>query len=161
MDKQTFAAQTADMERSLYRVARGYLTDSADCADAVQEALLKAWSKRDTLRQPLYFRTWLTRILINECKTALRKRKRLQPTDPARLPEPAPAEARSPLADAIDALEPHDRSPLVLHYLEGYSVAELARLLRLPQGTVKCRLHRARRKLRIEILEEGTDDEES
>jgi RNA polymerase sigma-70 factor, ECF subfamily len=161
MDKQTFATQVTDMERSLYRVARGYLADGADCADAVQEALLKAWEKRDTLRELQYFRTWLTRILINECKTTLRKRKRLQPTDPALLPEPTPAEAKSSLSDALNALEPRDRSPLVLYYLEGYSVAEIASLLRLPQGTVKCRLHRARKKLRAVFEEGGYDDEDN
>jgi RNA polymerase sigma-70 factor (ECF subfamily) len=161
MDKQTFAAQVTDMERSLYRGARGYLTDGADCADAVQEALLKAWAKRDTLRQPQYFRTWLTRILINECKSTLRGHRRVQPADPADLPQPPPAEERPPLADALAARSPRDRAPLVLYYLEGYSVRDLAPLLRLPQGTVKCRLHRARKKLKTVFEEEGNGDDEN
>lgn len=160
MDKQTFAAQTAQMERSLYRVARGYLTNGTDCADAVQEALLKAWEHRSALREPRYFRTWLTRILINECQSILRRRRRTQTVDPCALPEPAAADAPPSLADALQALEPRDRAPLVLHYLEGYSIQELARLLRIPQGTVKCRLSRARHKLKNILQEEVSDDDE-
>jgi len=160
MDKQTFTEQVQGMERSLYRVARGYLAADADCADAVQEALLHAWAKRSTLREPRYFRTWLTRILINECKTMLRKRARVQPADPAALPEPPPPRDDSPLRDALDALDPRDRAPLVMHYLEGYSVRDIAQLTRLPQGTVKCRLHRARKRLKSVCQEEAFDDEE-
>lgn len=160
MDKQTFAAQTAQMERSLYRVARGYLTDVTDCADAVQEALLKAWEHRGALREPLYFRTWLTRILINECQSILRRRGRTQAVDPDALPDPPATGAPPTLADALQALEPRDRAALVLHYLEGYSVRELAQLLHLPQGTVKCRLSRARQKLKNILQEEVTDDDE-
>jgi len=161
MDKQTFAEQVTNMERSLYRVARSYLTADADCADAVQEALLRAWAARDTLREPRYFRTWLTRILINECKTALRKRARVQLIDPAALPEPPPQITPVPLADALNALAPRDRAPLVLHYLEGYSVQETARLLNVPQGTVKCRLHRARKRLEAVCREEVLADDEN
>lgn len=160
MDKQTFTTQTAQMERSLYRVARGYLTNVTDCADAVQEALLKAWEHRDALREPLYFRTWLTRILINECQSILRRRRRTQAVDPCALPEPAATGAPPSLADALQALEPRDRAPLVLFYLEGYSIGELAQLLHVPQGTVKCRLHRARQKLRTIMQEEVSDDDE-
>ena len=159
MDKQTFSTQVTEMERSLYRIARGYLTSDADCADAVQEALLHAWAMRDNLREPLYFRTWLTRILINECKTTLRRNARVRPMEPSALPEPPPREEPPALGYALNALPSQDRASLVLHYLEGYSVQEIASLLRVPQGTVKCRLHRARKKMQAMIREEVFADE--
>lgn len=159
MDKQTFTAQVKEAERSLYRVARSYLPAEADCADAVQEALTRAWARLDTLRQPEYFRTWLTRILINECKTLLRKHRRDQPTDPSNMPEPLQPDPPTGITEALNGLSSADRATLTLHYLEGYSVQEIAQLQRVPQGTVKCRLHRARKRLLAVCKEEGTVDE--
>ena len=65
MDRQFFIASAQAMERSMYCIARSYLRCEADCEDALQNALLRAWEKRNTLREERYFRTWLTRILIN------------------------------------------------------------------------------------------------
>ena len=67
------------MERSLYRVAMSYTGNVSDAADAVQEALLRAWNRRDTLRDERYFDTWLMRVVINESKTLLRRRRRVLP----------------------------------------------------------------------------------
>ncbi len=139
----------------LYRVAYGLMLNRADCADAVQEALLRAWEKRHTLRDKSLFSTWLTRILINECYTLLRRRKRSLPL--SALPEPtAPPDADIELHDAIARLDAKLRLPLVLHYMEGYPVSDVAAMLRLPSGTVKTRLSKARRMLRKHL----TDEEE-
>ena len=67
MDKQTFTDLVLDAEHTLYRVSKTILREDHDCEDAVQEAILKAYQKLDTLREERYFRTWLIRILINEC----------------------------------------------------------------------------------------------
>ena len=79
MDKQTFSEAVQRMERSLYRVAMSYTGNVPDAADAVQEALLRAWNRRDTLRDERYFDTWLMRVVINESKTLLRRRRRVLP----------------------------------------------------------------------------------
>ena len=71
MDKETFSTLVHEQQRQLYRIAVSYTASSADAEDAMQEALLRAWKRRDTLRNPAYFGTWLNRILINECKTLL------------------------------------------------------------------------------------------
>ena len=72
MTAAEFSDQVLLMEPMLYRVAYGLLLNRTDCADAVQEALLRAWEKRRSLRDESLFRTWLVRILINECYTLLR-----------------------------------------------------------------------------------------
>ena len=148
-----FSDQVLLMEPMLYRVAYGLLLNRTDCADAVQEALLRAWEKRNTLRDESLFRTWLTRILINECYTLLRRRRRAVPLD--EVPEPiAPPDADPILHDAIARLDKNLRLPVVLHYMEGYSVGEVASMLRLPAGTIKTRLFKARKILRMQLIDE-------
>lgn len=79
MDKTEFTAAVLAAEPTLYRVAKSMLGRDADCADAAQQAILRAWEQLDTLRRPQYFKTWLTRILINECTSLLRERQRQAP----------------------------------------------------------------------------------
>ncbi len=153
MTASEFSNQVILMEPMLYRVAYGLLLNRTDCADAVQEALLRAWEKRNTLRDESLFRTWLTRILINECYSMLRRRKRAVPLD--EVPEPvAPPDADRELHDAIARLDKKLRLPVVLHYMEGYSVSEAAAILHLPAGTVKTRLFKARKILRLQLIDE-------
>ncbi len=153
INEQTFITEVQAMERTLYRVSRSYLPRSEDCADAVQEALLKAWRKRHTV-DAAHFRPWLTRIVINECINVYRRRKRLvfvsdMPTEPA-----APSGGDDALREGILSLPQRLRSPLILHYLEGFSIEEVARILRLPAGTVKSRLYQARKALKTELKED-------
>jgi RNA polymerase sigma-70 factor (ECF subfamily) len=161
MDKQFFISEVKSAERNLYRIARSYLPSDTDAADAVQEALTRAWAKRGTLHEPEYFRTWLTRIVINVCKSSLRGRGRVQLM--AEVPEPPILPSMhteySLLREALRVLDVKYRVPLVLFYLDGYSLKEIAKMLVLPQGTVKNRLFRAREKLRAQLQEEVFDDE--
>jgi RNA polymerase sigma-70 factor (ECF subfamily) len=76
MDQEDFARRTLEIEYSLYRVAKTLLRDDNDCADAVQDALLKGLAGMKTLQQAEYFKTWMTRILINTCKDIMKKRSR-------------------------------------------------------------------------------------
>lgn len=152
MDKETFSTLVHEQQRQLYRIAVSYTASSADAEDAMQEALLRAWKRRDTLRNPAYFSTWLNRILINECKTLLRKRKRQLPTaDLPNLAAPPPGRTSHALRTALFALPEKYRVPLVLNLLEGYTLREIATMLSLPVGTVKTRIARAKQKLEQEV----------
>ena len=81
MDKQDFEQRIIACKGRLHAIGLAMLTNEMDCKDAVQEALVRAWMRIDTLREPDLFETWLCRILINECKDMLRKRKRQQTTE--------------------------------------------------------------------------------
>lgn len=155
MDKQQFAARVLEAENSLYRVARSILRCVSDCEDAVQNAVLKAWEKQNTLRNEQYFKTWITRILINECHQLARRRPDSILLDDCIPPlAAAGGEPVDPvLRDAVLALPERLRIVLVLHCIEGYSVQETAGLLRIPGGTVKSRLARGR-----SILQEALRD---
>ena len=151
VDEETFVREVTAMERTLYRVSRSMLASWTDCADAVQEALRKAWEKRNRAEEA-YFRAWLMRIVINECRSLMRQRKRMLVM--AQVPDSITGEAPdTALRDALHALPDKLRLPLVLNCLEGFTVAETARLMGIPQGTVKWRLSKAREQLREQLKE--------
>lgn len=90
---------------SMYKVARAFLHNDDDIADAIQDTILTCLEKIGTLREPKYFKTWMIRILINHCN-------------------------------------------IILHYLEGFSVTEIGKMLDMKTSTVKTRLSRGRKELR-------------
>lgn len=155
MHKNAFLDCAMAQERTLYRVAKTLLRSDADCADAVQEALLKGLSSAHLLRNEQYAKTWLTRILINTCKDMLRKAARRQTVELSELyPAPDDGEQRE-LYEALRSLDEALRLPLVLHYLEGFTVKEISHMLRTPEGTVKRRLWTARKEMRELLREEA------
>ncbi len=149
-DQQAFADLVQGCQRTLYTAAMAILRNEQDALDAVQDAILLAWRKLDTLRERQYFATWLTRIVI---RTAINHRRRRRPT--AALYEvPAPESPREEIIDirrAMDALDEKTRLCAVLYYYEGMSVDGVARAMGMRAGTVKSSLYRARQKLRIAL----------
>lgn len=159
MTDELFAQAILDMRETLYRVSYGLLPSEQDRHDAVQECLLKAWEKRGTLRDAAYAKTWVTRILINECHTIGRKRRRVTPV--ATLPDAedvriAPPDAQVVIHDALLSLPEKLRLPVMLHYMEGYGIKEISAMLRIPQGTVSTRLRAGRKQLR-DLLGDGEE----
>lgn len=154
MTQTEFEARIVAMQDTLYRVSATLLTQMCDREDAIQECIFHALKKRDRLRDDGAMQAWVIRILINECYQLMRKRKRLVPVET--LPEGETEEgADRDVRRALMTLEPSLRLPIVLHYIEGYKVNEVARMLRLPAGTVKSRLARGREALRREFEEGG------
>lgn len=151
MDKEEFTRAVLEYESTLYRVAKSMLGSEADCADAAQNALLRAWEKQHTLRDTAYFKTWLTRILINECRAMLRQRARFVPLEEEAAEGEIAPERDSGLYEAVRGLDVKYRVPFVLYYIEGFRTREIASMLKLPEGTVKTRLRRAREILRTEL----------
>ena len=97
----------------------------------------------------------LSANLINECYLILRSRKRETPMDD--LPERETADALPDVCELFPSLEEKYRLPMVLYYVEGYSVAEAAHILHLPQNTLKSRLHRGRQTLRSSLALKEVD----
>ena len=132
----------------MYRVSRTILSRDEDCADAVQEAILKAFQNIHTLREPRYFKTWLIRILLNECHQLHRKRKNLISID--ELLEPISQEIgyeKIEIEQLLDVLPSEEKQLLKLFYIEDLSIHDLALILDRPENTVKTKLRRAREKM--------------
>ena len=150
MERKFFIAEIETCSGMMYRVAWSILRNDADVQDALQDAALKAWEKRDKLRDEKFFRTWITRILINACYDTQRKRRRIVSMD--EIPESTVSNAPDPdLTLALQALPEKLRLPLVLCYSEGMSYEEAADVLRIPITTLRGRLRRGKKELRKEL----------
>lgn len=149
MNKNEFTSRVVEQTDRMYRIAWTILHNDADCRDAMQETALRAWEKRYTLREPAYFATWLTRILINECHNIQRKRKRLVFLDEITVPS-VPSHDPA-LSLALQRLPENLRLPLVMHVIEGMTYEEISVALRTTKSTVTGRIQRAKKQLRKEL----------
>jgi RNA polymerase sigma-70 factor (ECF subfamily) len=152
------------------RIALGHLSNFADAEDAVQDALLSAWTHVHQFRGQAKMSSWLTTIVINSARMKLRQRLTavqlsLDETDgqqdfledivPDTRPGPEEAyrerEIAETLTQATSRLSPTLRTTFQLRDVDGLSIRETADLLGVPTGTVKARLARARTRIRNAI----------
>ncbi len=154
MDAREFTEAAREYQGLMFHVSYTILRRQSDCADAVQEALLKAWNARETLRDMSLFKPWLVSILVNTCKSMLRHKRGDSVALAEDIPDAQPDHL--PLYDALSRLDPALRLPIVLHYLDGLSIREISQSLRLPQSMIKNRMFRARRLLKGMLGEEET-----
>ena len=157
MKKEQLGELILASEDTLYHVAKTLLLSDVDCKDAIQEAIVKAFSSLHTLRQDSYAKTWLVRILINECYTLIRRQKRTVSVEEYQCQEVLrEATDYSDLYEAVLQLPADTRICVILYYLEGYSIKETAKLLGITESAVKNRLARARTKMRRELEQAAT-----
>ena len=147
MTDEAFERGILDLTETLYRVSYARLWQRADRDDAVQETLKKAWEKRKRLRDDGKLKSWLIRILLNECHNIQRRGKRVVPSMDVPMPQ-APPDADKTMHDLILSLPEKYRMSAVLIFMEGMTAAQAAKALGIPQGTVHSRVHRARQILK-------------
>ena len=153
-DREAFDLIVAARAETAYRTALAILGNGADARDTAQDAFVAAWRRIRDLRDLDRFDAWLGRILINHCRTALRRRGRVREVGLDEVAETRAAVSSFEGADFDDAfarLSVDQRAILVLHHLHGYGVREIAEWLGIPTGTVKWRLSRARNALQHEL----------
>lgn len=157
-DREAFTRLIKANEASMYRIASAILQSDSERLDAAQEAVMKAYLSLHTLRNPKYFKTWLIRILINECRRITRQNNKVVVIHDMK--EQASShrfEETVELEDAINGLEEELRLCVTLHYLEDLPVKEVAGVLNHPEGTIKSRLSRARKKLAAILSPDSSD----
>ena len=143
-----------DSMQSMYRVAFGILKNEDEIYDAISNTTVIVFEKISTLKKEDYFKTWLTRILINECYKIYNQNKKV-----IYLENCTPETLNSFQITEKDSLEELDTKNLIknlskdlketvmLYYFEDFSVKEIAKILNIPDGTVKSRLSNARKEL--------------
>lgn len=152
MTKEQLGNLIIASQDTMYHVAKTLLRNDADCADAIQEAIVKAFSGLHTLRKDSYAKTWLVRIVINECYVIMRREKRLISLEDVSLEQAMQEEGDySDLYEAVSRLPHEIRLTVTLYYMEGYRIKEIAALMKTTESAVKNRLMRARAKLKEEL----------
>ena len=160
MSEQEYIRRAEALKGKLYRTAALMLGSESAAVDAVDEAFYKGFRAYHKLRQPEFFDTWLTRILINVCNTELRRRRRELAV--AELPETAQEDFDAlPLKEAVRRLPRDLREVIVLRYFAGLTLEETAGALDIPRGTVSTRQKKALELLRLELTDESDDRKET
>ena len=151
MTKEELGTLILASERQFYATAKTILYSDHDCADAIQETIVKAFVKLPTLKKDAYAKTWLIRILINECYNILRKENRQELLKDRRkncLKQTEETTDYSELYQAVSELKEELKLPVILYYAEDFSIKEIAEILEITEGAVQKRLARARGKLK-------------
>jgi len=156
-DHEAFAELVRRHRDRLWAVALRTLGDREEAADAVQDALVSAYRAASRFRGDSAVTTWLHRIVVNACFDRARRRQG-RPTVPLPDADWGLPSAPSPDSDtavtvqaALAKLPPEQRVPLVLLDMQGYSVAEIAEMLNIAEGTVKSRCARGRARLAVAL----------
>jgi RNA polymerase sigma factor (sigma-70 family) len=160
-DLDAFASIAFELSDRLMGLAHRILRDHSAAEEALQVALLRIWKDLPSLRQPDALEAWAARILVRACQDSLRQTRRtgravhLLPDDAHVEDASAGFAEHNELEQAFATLSADHRAVVVLHYYRDLPLAEIAAILEVPIGTVRSRLHYARRALRTALEAEA------
>lgn len=150
-DPDAFTELMQSQMQNMYKAARALLRNDEDVADAISDTILACWEKLGQLRKPQFFRTWMTRILINKCNDLLRQKKELYLVE--EVEEEAAAYAGEyenvEWLETMNSLDEKYRMIMILHYVHGFKAAEISSMLHIPAGTVRTRLSRGKNQMAL------------
>lgn len=151
MDRAEFSANVEANRPKLMKIAKAMIR-SSDCEDAVQSAIASAWEHLPQLRDKHAFDAWLVQILVNRCRQIQREYKKNQDIFAAMAGRYREEEEKSDLLEALDELGEEERSLILQHHHQGYTIREISYMHGVPEDVVKMRLYRARKHLRLILL---------
>lgn len=140
----------------MYVIALSILKNPEDAEDIVQQALLTAYEKLYTLKDDDKFRSWMMRIVVNEAKMYIRKNSSIVYMEDMETVVEHVKDDRSSEKDVWDlvlSLKKELSTVVILYYAQGYRVNEISKIMRIPSGTVKSRLSKARALLKKRLEE--------
>ncbi len=154
-DSEAFIWLCRQIESEMYGMARSILNRDEDCADVMQEATLKAYQAIRSLRHPEFFKTWMLRILINECRQHLRRQKNIVEANAVETQLESHTTSaeyeKIELREAVEGLDDPLRTVVLLHYFQDMPIRQVAEVLNISETAVKSRLFRARKSLLSEM----------
>lgn len=157
-DRQAFLDLVEPQKNKLYKIAYTYVKNQDDALDIIQETMFKAYTGIDKLKNPKYFDTWLTKILINVSINTLNKNNNTTYLDESSIPSYNNLdehEGKLDLENELNKLDKKYREVIVLRYFNDFTIKEISKLLDIPLGTAKTNLYRGLESLRKSIDERG------
>lgn len=163
-NNEAFEQLIKENKLKMYKVAKSILKNEDDICDAIQNALISAYSNLNKLQNNKYFSTWLIRILINKSYDIINKNQKSYSTttdideynSDENLKSFDSYNSESLIENVLCELEDDLKTITVLYYYNDYSVGDISIILNIPEGTVKSRLSRARKKI-YEIIKSEED----
>ncbi len=150
--KDAVISETLTTEYAMfYRIAFSYVRSEADAQDIVQESAYKAIYHANKLKKPEYAKTWICRIVINEAVSYLRKRKKEQEEPILADMADREREDTTDLRRALEKLAPEEKSVIILRFFEDMKLDEIAAVCQESVSTVKSRLYRTLKKLKLDL----------
>lgn len=154
-DMDSFIKLLDPIKENLYKVSFMYLQNENDTLDCVHEAIIKAIKSLKTLKNPQYFNAWMTRITINVCKDYIKKNSKVTLVDIRDFESNLIIEDdKNSFEDyniitSLDKLSEKERELIVMRYLDDKSLKDISDEINIPLGTVKSRLNRTLKKLKM------------
>lgn len=147
-DADAFTQLMQSQMQNMYKTARAVLKNDADAADAIADTLLACWEKIGQLRSAEFFRTWMTKILINKCNDILRKRKDLYLDSTVQeLPSQTQEYSTVEWMQVMKSLDEKYQLIMILYYVDGLTAVQISEVLQMPASTVRTRLARGRQQI--------------
>lgn len=154
MTEERFVGLAKKYMDTVFRLAYSFLKNSADAEDVTQNTLLKLYQSGEDFQSEEHVRAWLIRVAANECRSLLRSSWRtVEPLEQYMETLDLPGPEHEDLFRVVMALPDRYRVVIYLHYYEGYSSDEIARMLNISAATVRTRLARARARLKKDLAE--------
>ena len=157
-DDQAFIQVMQLYKDTLYRTAFAFLKNEHDALEAMQEVTFRAYQKIHTVKEPSYMKTWLVRIMMNYCQDQLKKRKRYSSSEILQEIGFNEDTTQLEINEAIASLSIVEQQLIFLKYFQNTKIKEIAELEKIPEGTVKSRLHKALKSLKDFLSEKGDAD---
>lgn len=149
-DADAFTELMQSQMQNMYKTAWAILHNDEDAADAISDTILTCWEKLGQLKQTEFFKTWMTRILINQCNNTLKQRKRVLPVDEIREASGLSQEYENvEWMETLRSLDEKYRLVIILYYVNGLSTTEISKILHMPVSTVRTRLSRGRNQMAL------------
>lgn len=155
-DNEAFYKLMSLYSKSLYKIAYSYLESQQEALEAVQETTCRAFIKLKKLKQTKYFKTWVTKILINYCIDEVKRNKKLTKlTTEIETDNSTSEDDKFDIEIALNKLDSRYKEVLILKYFQDMTTQDIASVLDCPEGTVKTWLHRGLKSLRNYFKKDG------
>lgn len=140
-----------NIKQSLYITAYSFMQNEDEALEMVSQTIFIILKKYKQLKNPQYFKTWSTRILINQCKKELKRKKKYESREIELSVEEL---SNLPLVQALEMIPNELRVVVELKYLQGYTLKEMSYMLDRPVSTIASQIHKALQLLKLELKEE-------